>query len=154
MLNRFLTLRVLLAASLFSLWVVVAPVPLGNAEPGDDPRVFVAGLSDKEFSLTDANLTSNGGEIRNCEPRVIYVLFKGKTREDALLPFGYLASASVDGKPLKVTKASTGVLGGSAPLFRMSFALEDRAPPGNYVLTLTHPKDELPPLEIAVRFTC
>jgi len=152
MLRRFMAHGVLLA--LLMLLAGTAAVQVANADPDDEPRVEVAGISDKEFSLTDANLTPNGGEIHNCEPTVLYVLFQGKTRDDALLPFGLSVSASVDGKPFKATRASTGVLSGSKPLFRMSYTLEDRAPPGNYALTLTTSKGDLPPLEIAFRFTC
>ena len=154
MLSRLLSRRVFWAAALLALWAGTVAAPIAHAAPEEEPRVEVAGLSDKEFSLTDANLTPSGGEIRNCEPKLIFVLFKGKTREDALLPFGYPASATVDGKPVKLTRASTGLLSGSAPLFRMSYALEEPAPSGTYVITLAHPKAELAPLEFTVRFTC
>ena len=149
-----LMLRTCLFAVLLALLVSTSAVGVVNAEPGDEPRLEVVGLSDKAFQLTDANLTPSGGEIKQCEPRTIWVLFKGKAVEDVLAPFGYKVSATRDGNPVKVKASTTGVLSATRTLFQMSYVLDDPARPGSYVLTLTAPSDDYPSLEVAVRFTC
>jgi len=154
MLSLRLTLRVLLAVTLPALWLGTVAGSVVNADPADEPRLEVVGLSDKAFMLTDANLTPSGGEIKQCEPRTIWVLYRGKAVEDALAPFGYKVSATRDGNPVKVKTSTTGVLSATRTLFQMSYVLDDPARPGSYVLTLTPPTDEYPPLEVAVRFTC
>jgi len=144
----------LLAATLLVLGATAASLRIASADPGDEPRLEVVGLSDKAFQLTDANLTPSGGEIKQCEPRMIWVLFKGKAVEDVLAPFGYQVSATRDGNPVKIKRSTTGTLSATRTLFQMSYVLDDPAPPGSYILTLTSPKDDYPSLEVAVRFTC
>jgi hypothetical protein len=124
--------------------------PLANAPTPPPVPVTLFGFSDQDVGFSEANITPDGGSIRNCEPLQFYIYFKGS---NATFTLASAVEVRVNGRQLEVARGGALFRSGSDPMWRVGFrVLGGSAPPGAYVVKFMPSTG--PTYEASLNFTC